>query len=93
MFQCSVEGNLIHLFWKQSSSSFSDALTFVLIGYKKLINCSKLQHSEMIDNSYRLFSFRYNCCNQKYNIFLAQDVLFTMLIFNKVCLKMYRKIK
>lgn len=51
MFWCSVEENLIHLFWKQSSSYLSDVLTFVLIGYKMLINCSKLQHSEMIENS------------------------------------------
>ena len=51
MFYCSIEENLIHLFWKQSSSSFFGVLTFVLIGYKKLINCSKLQHSEMIENS------------------------------------------
>lgn len=51
MYHCSIEENFIHLFWKQSSSSFFGVLTFVLIGYKKLINCSKLQHSEMIENS------------------------------------------
>lgn len=39
------------LFWKLSSSHLLDVLTFVLIGYRKLINCSKLQHSEMIENS------------------------------------------
>lgn len=50
MLQYSVEENLIHLFWKQSSSYLSDVLTFVLIGYRKLINCSKLQHSERTEN-------------------------------------------
>lgn len=50
MFQYSVEENLIHLFWKQSYSYLSDVLTFALVGYRKLINCSKLPHSETTEN-------------------------------------------
>lgn len=41
---------LTHSFWKLSSSYSSHVLTFVSIGYRKLTNCSKLQHSEMIGN-------------------------------------------
>lgn len=81
-------------FWKLSSSYLFDVLTFVLVGYRKLINCSKLQHSEMIEISvigYSRLGNRIVPTTQSITHFSSPRGALYNHNFHKVCLRYMRK--